>query len=145
MTISSPSLKKILAVALSYPEAHEDHPWGETVVKVKGKVFIFLGKDKDGSVGCSVKLPTSQGMALSLPFCSPTGYGLGKSGWVSAKFTNEKSIPVPLILEWLKESYLAVAPKTLSKRFLESATLESPAKSLKKKPSPTKRASTKVR
>ena len=25
-------------VALGYPEAHEDFPWGERVIKVKGKV-----------------------------------------------------------------------------------------------------------
>ena len=30
-------------LALSYPGAHEEFPWGERVVKVKGKVFVFLG------------------------------------------------------------------------------------------------------
>ena len=29
--------------ALRYPETHEDFPWGERVIKVKGKVFLFLG------------------------------------------------------------------------------------------------------
>ncbi len=33
--------------ALTYPEAHEDHPWGETAIKVKGKVFLFLGRPED--------------------------------------------------------------------------------------------------
>ena len=31
--------------ALTFPGSHEDHPWGETVVKVKGKIFVFLGED----------------------------------------------------------------------------------------------------
>ena len=29
--------------ALGLPETHEDHPWGETVIKVNKKVFVFLG------------------------------------------------------------------------------------------------------
>ena len=35
----------LLEFALSLPEAHEDHPWGETVVKVRKKIFVFLGED----------------------------------------------------------------------------------------------------
>ena len=31
--------------ALGYPGATEDHPWGETAIKVNGKVFVFLGED----------------------------------------------------------------------------------------------------
>lgn len=107
---------KILKAALAYPEAHEDHPWGETVVKVKKKVFIFLGSSTEGGFGCSVKLPHSSEAALAtFPFCEPTGYGLGKAGWVSARFKKTDKIPVPLLLEWLDESYRAVAPKTLVK------------------------------
>jgi hypothetical protein len=29
--------------ALTFPEAREDFPWGERVVKVREKVFVFLG------------------------------------------------------------------------------------------------------
>ncbi len=29
--------------ALRYPEATEDHPWGETAIKVNGKGFVFMG------------------------------------------------------------------------------------------------------
>jgi predicted DNA-binding protein (MmcQ/YjbR family) len=101
-----------LAKALAYPEAHEDHPWGETVVKVRGKIFVFLGSEK-GTFGFSVKLPQSHGAALLLPFAEPTGYGLGKSGWVSARFREGEPIPEPLLFEWLDESYRAVAPKKL--------------------------------
>ncbi len=30
--------------ALSLPEAWEDHPWGETAIKVRKKVFLFMGR-----------------------------------------------------------------------------------------------------
>lgn len=101
-------LEQVRDAALTYPGTTEEFPWGDCVVKVKGKVFVFLGEN-----GLSVKLPDSGMTALTLPFCEPTRYGLGKSGWVSATFPNAKSMPVPLLLAWLDESYRAIAPKKL--------------------------------
>lgn len=111
-------MKQLLAAALKYPGAHEDHPWGETVVKVKGKIFVFLGllgqSDGGASFGCSMKLPESGASALMLlPFVSPMAYGLGKSGWISARFKKGEVPPLPLLVQWLDESYRAVAPKKL--------------------------------
>lgn len=106
-------MAKVREAALAYPGATEEFPWGERVIKVKGKVFVFLGRDEEDDVGLSVKLPHSGDAALGLPFCTPTGYGLGKAGWVSASFPGGKNVPLPLLLEWLDESYRAVAPKKL--------------------------------
>jgi predicted DNA-binding protein (MmcQ/YjbR family) len=100
--------------ALSYPEAHEDFPWGERVVKVRGKVFLFLGQAEGDGLGLSVKLPGSASFALGLPFASPTAYGLGKSGWVTARFAAREKPPVELLKQWIDESYRAVAPKRLA-------------------------------
>ena len=99
------------AFALGYPGAHEEFPWGERVVKVKGKVFVFLGRDEP--LGISVKLPQSRLMALGLPFASPTGYGLGKAGWVTAQFGPREKPPMDVLKAWIDESYRAVAPKKL--------------------------------
>jgi predicted DNA-binding protein (MmcQ/YjbR family) len=99
--------------ALSYPDTREEFPWGESVVKVRGKVFIFLGHGEDQGLSFSVKLPHSNAMALLLPFAAPTGYGLGKSGWVTATFTPSEKPPLAMLLEWLEESYRAVAPSKL--------------------------------
>jgi hypothetical protein len=60
-----------------------------------------------------VKLPQSRAVALMLPFTEPTGYGLGKSGWVSARFPDGKPLPVPMLKAWIDESYRAQAPKKL--------------------------------
>jgi predicted DNA-binding protein (MmcQ/YjbR family) len=98
--------------ALAYPEAHEDHPWGETVIKVKGKVFVFLGRPGSG-LSLSTKLPRTSAMALMLPFVEPTGYGLGKSGWVSATFGKSERPPLDLLRAWIDESYRAIAPRKL--------------------------------
>lgn len=101
--------------ALSFPGATEDFPWGERVVKVKGKVFVFLGTDPipGGPMGLSVKLPESGQDAVDLPFAKPTGYGLGKSGWVSATFEAKDRPPLEILEAWIRESYRAVAPKKL--------------------------------
>ncbi len=98
--------------AASFPEAYEDHPWGETVYKVKGKVFVFLGKGEQG-FGMSAKLPQSSMLALDLPFATPTAYGLGKSGWVTAQFGPKDKPPLDILRRWIEESYRAVAPKKL--------------------------------
>jgi len=111
--------------ALSYPEAHEDFPWGERVVKVRGKVFLFLGRPENG-LSLSVKLPGSASFALGLPFASPTGYGLGKSGWVTARFGAREKPPVELLQRWIDESYRAVAPKKLAAALLQSSGASAP-------------------
>jgi predicted DNA-binding protein (MmcQ/YjbR family) len=101
--------------ALGFPGATEDFPWGERVAKVNEKVFVFLGVDPvpGGNMGLSVKLPVSREEALDLPFAKPTGYGLGKSGWVSATFGPEDRPPVEILKSWILESYRAIAPKKL--------------------------------
>jgi predicted DNA-binding protein (MmcQ/YjbR family) len=102
--------------ALTYPEAVEDHPWGHIAVKVRRKAFVFMAL-KDGRLRLSMKLPESGVAALTLPFASPTGYGLGKSGWVTAQFQGKAKVPVALLQEWIDESYRTVAPKRLVATF----------------------------
>ena len=105
------------AYALSLPETHEDFPWGELVIKVRKKVFVFLGMtvEADGSFGFSVKLPRSSAEALALGG-KPTGYGLGKAGWVSLKVDGKAPPPYETLRAFLEESYRAVAPKTVVKK-----------------------------
>ncbi|HSR96097.1 MAG TPA: MmcQ/YjbR family DNA-binding protein [Kofleriaceae bacterium] len=101
------------AHALAKPEATEHFPWGERAIKVKGKVFLFMYADAT-KLSLSTKLPTSNGVALMLPFATPTGYGLGKAGWVSAAFEDGLEPPVDMLLDWVDESYQAVAPAKLA-------------------------------
>jgi predicted DNA-binding protein (MmcQ/YjbR family) len=108
--------------ALAYPEAYEEFPWGHVAVKVKGKVFLFLsnGLDGDDVFSLSLKLPLSGKHALTLPFASPTGYGLGKSGWVSARFVAGDDVPLEMLQEWVDESFRAIAPKRVLAKFEEA-------------------------
>ena len=99
--------------AMGFPEAHEDSPWGERAIKVRKKAFVFISANE--GVGLSVKLPHSKDYALDYPFTEPTHYGLGRHGWVSAKFAPGEALPLDLLRAWISESYKAVAPKTLAK------------------------------
>ena len=101
------------AFALSLPETTEDQPWGEDVVKVRGKVFVFLGPSTSRRM--TVKLDESHGHALSIDGAAPTGYGLGKSGWVTVPLT-AKGVGKTIRRDWIEESYRIVAPKRLVER-----------------------------
>jgi predicted DNA-binding protein (MmcQ/YjbR family) len=109
------------AAALAYPETREDLPWGESAIKIRGKTFVFM-RDGADEFSLSVKLPQSHEFALEYPFTTPTAYGLGKSGWVTARFGRKDKPPLDVLEAWIGESYRAVAPKTLLKQ-LDAASL----------------------
>src|SRR5215813_11598311 len=96
--------------ALSYPQTHEDFPWGESAFKAKGKTFVFMSDGEEG-VSFSVKLPASRDLGLSLPGAEPTHYGLGSKGWVTIRPTPKTSTAVLQFL--IDESYRCIAPKKL--------------------------------
>lgn len=107
-----PTRRQLLAFALGFPGAYEDHPWDEDVVKVNKKVFIFMGGPESTWMGMTVKLRESHEQALAVPGAEPTGYGLGRAGWVNVPFL-ETTPPLGVLKDWVEESYRVVAPKSL--------------------------------
>jgi predicted DNA-binding protein (MmcQ/YjbR family) len=101
--------------ALGLPGTTEEFPWGELVIKVNKKIFVFFGLIDDPKPGLflGVKLPQSADDVLNLPFARPTGYGLGNHGWVQFRFPPYETPPANLLQRWIMESYRAVAPKKL--------------------------------
>ncbi len=115
--------KKLRAAAIKYPTTIEDFPWGERAFKVGGKkVFLFLSESDDG-FNCSMKLPFRAEEALKMKGAEPTGYGLGRSGWVSFKFSAKAKPPMGKLIDYLDESWRAVAPKKLSAAHAPSAKI----------------------
>src|SRR2546423_9125810 len=102
----------ILRFALSLPGAWEDHPWEEDVVKVGKKIFVFLGHAGRSEPGMTVKLRESHAGALGVKGAKPSGYGLGKSGWIDVPF-GAPAPPLAVLKDWVEESYRLVAPKRL--------------------------------
>ena len=111
--------------ALSFPQAHEDFPWGHTAVKTGKKAFVFIAGE-NGETSMSAKLPKSAQAALAEPFAKPTEYGLGKHGWVTFTFARGAELPMSLLHDAITESFRAIAPKTVLKELdrLTSSRLE---------------------
>lgn len=106
-------LKELREFGLAYPGAHLKSPWpGHLDLAVNNKTFAYLSREGE-PLGISCKLPQSCSIALMLPFAEPAGYGLGKSGWVTAKFAEVQTPPIEMLKAWIDESYRAQAPKKL--------------------------------
>ena len=65
-----------------------------------------------GSRRISVKLAESHAHALAIAGAEPTGYGLGKAGWVTVPL-RAPGVTVDVLRDWVEESYRIVAPKRL--------------------------------
>jgi predicted DNA-binding protein (MmcQ/YjbR family) len=87
----------------SKPDAVEDHPWGETVFKVRGKVFAFLGRPESPSTGVTVKAPADElDVLLEADFIQRARY-VGRYGWVSLRIADDNALQ--LALELIDDSY----------------------------------------
>src|SRR5262245_20739846 len=99
----NPDEAKLRDLGLGFPETTEDFPWDHRALKVKGKVFVFMGTGKEDGADhdqffITVKLPQSSQLALTMADVKPTGYGLGKSGWVSAQYPPGRA-PVEMLAD----------------------------------------------
>ena len=114
-------MERIEAIAARLPEAVrvDIEAWGgEPTFRVNGKNFIFT--DPEAS-SVSVKLPPEEAAAVvgSDPLAEPTGYGLGRHGWVSVRIAGRTSQRRwQEIEEWIRTSYTLVAPKKLAQLVL---------------------------
>jgi predicted DNA-binding protein (MmcQ/YjbR family) len=115
MSGSEAILKEVRAHGLTYPGTHSKSPWpGHDDLAVNNKTFAYLSADGEPfSVSC--KLPYTGEVALDLPYAKPTGYGLGKSGWVTFEPGPAELPSVEQLKEWIDESYRAQAPRRLVK------------------------------
>ncbi len=116
MTTLKAAKARLLKYALAKPDATLEHPWGENVAKVRGKVFVFFGMTAPAvdapyaDYVMGVKLTNALLFAKSQSYVEAMGYGLGKSGWVSVK-KPKGAAPMEMFEEWIDESYANVAPK----------------------------------
>jgi predicted DNA-binding protein (MmcQ/YjbR family) len=126
--LKHPDAKKLRSAALAYPGTLEDFPWDHHAYKAPNKkVFLFLTTRDDGGFNCSLKLPYRNSDALKLKGAAPTGYGMSRTGWVTFTFDKKAKSPLPLLIDYLDESWRAVAPKKLT------MAQAAPAASAKKK------------
>ena len=79
------NMRRLEAIVKELPEAErvDIEAWGgEPTFRVRNKNFVFTNVD---ATGLSVKLPKEEAAAVVAtdPGAEPTGYGLGRHGWVS--------------------------------------------------------------
>ena len=119
--------QRIEAMVNRLPEAVrvDIEAWGgEPTFRVNGKNFVFAGQEFRS---ISVKLPKEEAMATvaSDKAVTPTGYGLGKHGWVSVELPAKPSASRwEQIEEWIRTSFTLVAPKKLARLVLEEDGIE---------------------
>ena len=92
---------------------------GEPTFRVRNKNFVFTDKE---ATGISVKLPAEEAAAVVAtdPDAEPTGYGLGRHGWVSIRIGKRASAARwREVEEWVRTSYTMVAPKRLARVVIE--------------------------
>lgn len=106
-------MERLRAWGLKLPGAHRKSPWPDhDDLAVKDKTFAYLpANGQPFSLSC--KLPYTGYEALQLPFAEPTGYGLGKSGWVTFNPPEDEIPDLDQLKAWVEESYRAQAPLKL--------------------------------
>jgi predicted DNA-binding protein (MmcQ/YjbR family) len=104
--------RRIRHLALSFPEAYEDRPWGDfPVFKVGANKVFGWAIVEDGAVQVTVKLTAEEReMAHLLSYVTTAKY-VGRYGWITAAVTDEESLESAL--EWLRESYWLKCPSEL--------------------------------
>jgi predicted DNA-binding protein (MmcQ/YjbR family) len=122
------NIGRIEAIVARLPDAVrvDIEAWGgEPTFRVSGKNFIFSDPE---ATSISVKLPPGEAAAVIAGDAQvePTGYGLGRHGWVTVRIADKASqARWREIEEWIRTSYILVAPKRLAKLVLEQDSTRS--------------------
>lgn len=112
-------MAQLEAIVARLPEAErmDIAEWGDhPAFRVRGKNFVFCNQD---ATSLSVKLPREEAAAVVAtdPSAEPTGYGLGRHGWITV--TVDPSAGDDRwreVEEWVRTSFTLVAPKTLARQ-----------------------------
>ena len=90
--------------AATYPDAVEGTSCTQVSFKVGKKAFLYVGP-QGGRYKAMFKLDASMKDAQKLAKSEPDRFETGKTGWVTARFSEDEPMPKKLWEAWLKESY----------------------------------------
>lgn len=97
-------LEAIKVKASQYSEVAEGTSCTQNSFKRGKKAFLFAG-EQGGRYKVMVKLKDSIPEAKKLALAEPGKYQVGKPPWVTARFSNEDTLPAEIWQRWLDESY----------------------------------------
>jgi len=116
------NMERLEQIVARLPEARrvDIEAWGgEPTFRVGGKNFVFASAD---GTRISVKLSRDEAAAVVAtdPQAAPTGYGLGRHGWVSVTLERGSSkARWQEVEEWIRTSYCLIAPRRLARQVLD--------------------------
>jgi len=104
--------KPIRDKAAAYPEVAKGTSCNQSSFKAGGGTFLFIGPGPKG-VGFKAmfKLRDSRADAEARAEAEPHRFEVGKTGWVTARFTAEDPLPKSVWEPWLDESYVVTTRK----------------------------------
>jgi hypothetical protein len=111
---------ELTAYGLSFPETTHGPAWPPTRgLYVRKKMFAVFGEKAQplDALTILMKLPISAQMAEELDFVRPAKGWFKQHNWVTAHFGPEDDVLAEMatLRGWLKQSYVAVAPKKLGR------------------------------
>lgn len=113
MTGSQDPTSSIRQQALSYSDVTTGISCNQSSYKVGKGSFLFIGPGAKGiGYKAMFKLKDSIPQAIQLADGEPKRFEVGKTGWVTARFTEEEPLSKTIWKKWLLESYNLTRPKT---------------------------------
>lgn len=111
---------ELTAYGLGFPETSAGPGWTVTrALYVRTKMFAVFGAAGEplDALTLIVKLPVSAQMAEALPFVRPARGWYKQHNWVTAHLGPKDDVLAEMatLKGWLKQSYVAVAPKKLGR------------------------------
>ena len=111
---------ELTAYGLTFPETSSGPAWQTTRgLYVRKKMFAVFGEKAEplDALTMIMKLPISAEMAEELPFVRPARGWYKQHNWVTAHFRPDDDIHAEMatLRGWLRQSYIAVAPKALGR------------------------------
>jgi len=116
------NMDRLEAIVARLPEAErvDVAEWGDhPTFRVNGKNFVFCDQE---ARHLSLKLPKEEAAAVVAtdPDVTPTGYGLGRHGWVALDLAPDADEERwRQVEEWVRTSFVMVAPKRLARVVVE--------------------------
>lgn len=111
---------ELTAYGLTLPETIAGAGWQTTrALYVRKKMFAVFGEKGEARDALTIimKLPISAETAEELPFVRPAKGWYKQHNWVTAHFGPDDDVLAEMhtLKGWLKQSYVAVAPKKLGR------------------------------
>lgn len=111
---------ELTALGLTFPETTIGPAWPPTRgLYVRKKMFCVFGEKAQplDALTIIMKLPISAEMTEEQPFVRPARGWYRQHNWVTAHFTADDDVlgELATLRGWLKQSYVAVAPKKLGR------------------------------